>query len=249
MDGDELARLARRQHGVVTLGQARAAGLSSHQVRHRVRSGQWTALRRGVFLASSTPRSWPQAVLAACLAVPGPCWASHRTAAALWDLPVERGNAIHVTTPAGARVRLEGVRHHRSERLDASDVGLRHGIPVTSCARTLVDCLPWLPEGRLGRVVDAARRSGALAIEDLAAAVARLDDGGGRRPIVPLRRIVADRCTGAPAESDGERWVAGVLVAAGLPPQWPSTRSSSRAAAGGSTSPTRTTAWPSSTTA
>ena len=122
-----------------------------------------------------------------------------------------------LTLPS-VRVRLEGVTQHRSERLPLADL-TRHGcVPVTTVARTLVDCVPHLPGRRLPLAVDDALRRKLLSVAELAACAGRLDQGSGRRRLVPLRRVLADRLPGYhPGGSQRELDVVGVLVRGGLP--------------------------------
>jgi very-short-patch-repair endonuclease len=65
---------------------------------------------------------------------------SHRSAAELWDLLPPRGEPVDVTGPGdGGRKRRIGIRIHRSRTISAAEVTLRHGIPVTTPARTIAD--------------------------------------------------------------------------------------------------------------
>jgi hypothetical protein len=88
---------------------------------------------------------------------------------------------------------------------------------VTSVARTLVDCTTWLPGQLLGVAVDDARRRGLLRTRELEAAHAEVDEGPrtGRRKVVPLRAVLADRHDAG--GSDRELDVLGILRQAGLP--------------------------------
>ncbi|HMC69162.1 MAG TPA: type IV toxin-antitoxin system AbiEi family antitoxin domain-containing protein, partial [Mycobacteriales bacterium] len=44
----DLAELARRQHGALSLQQLAAQGISQEEARRRVRRGEWRRLRSGV---------------------------------------------------------------------------------------------------------------------------------------------------------------------------------------------------------
>jgi very-short-patch-repair endonuclease len=204
----ELAQIAHRQHGLVTRGQALAAGMSARQVTGRLARGRWHLVRRGVYAGGWVPPSWHQAVMAVVLAVGPPCAVSHATAARLWGLPVPVGDGIHLRTPGNRRVALDGVVHHRAER---DEVTVHRRMPVTTVARTLVDI------GATERVVDDALRRGLVRLDDLAACLDRLDRRGRRRTL-GLRELLADRLPGdRPAANDWERWLAAVLRRAGLP--------------------------------
>jgi hypothetical protein len=100
-----------------------------------------------------------------------------------------------VLTVTPKQVRLRGVTNHRSRRLRLVDLTTVGAVPVTSVARTLLDCLPWLPGPRFEHAVDDARRRGVLAYESLADSLAHLDAGRatGRHLVVPARQPVARR--------------------------------------------------------
>jgi very-short-patch-repair endonuclease len=65
---------------------------------------------------------------------------SHRSAACLWNLlPVRDRPADVIVKGGGGRANRRGIRVHRSHVLIPTDVTLRHGIPVTTPARTIAD--------------------------------------------------------------------------------------------------------------
>ena len=132
-------QIARRQHALVTHDQALAAGLSSSQIRRRNRSGEWRVARPGVYAVDGAPPTWLQSVAAVALCSQPEAWVSHQTAAAMWAIPGVHDEAIHVVTGLHRRVRLEGVRGHRSGALFSADLTIHHRIPVTTPARALVD--------------------------------------------------------------------------------------------------------------
>jgi hypothetical protein len=214
---DAVAAVQRAQHGLITWDQALAAGVSPSGIRTRLARGDWVTVRRGVYRLAGVRPSFEHVVMAACLAVGDACWASGRTAARLWGLDVPAPVTVEVLTPPGVRVRLGGVTQHRSSELFTADVTRHRLVPVTSVARTLVDAATQLPGRRLGEAVDDALRRGLLDLDELAACVDRLDRGG-RRLIVPLRRVLADRLLGYdPGGSRRELDVLGVLRRGGLP--------------------------------
>lgn len=220
----ELARFARHQHGLITLPQALAAGLSLSGIRTRRARGEWRLVRRSVYALAGVQPSRDQVALAVCLAAGEGCWSSHRTAAALWDLTVPPPDHIEVVTLPEKRLRLQGVAHHRSSWLPLADLTQRRLVPLTSVARTLVDCMPHLPGRRLAGTVDDALRRQLVTAAELAACAARLDRGGGRR-LLPLRAVLADRRGSYhPGGSQRELDVAAILVAAGLHPPVPQYR-------------------------
>jgi predicted transcriptional regulator of viral defense system len=147
-----VARIAARQHGVVTIGQLRAAGISDHAVRWRVRTGLLHRVHRGVYApghAGLAERGrWMGAVLAC-----GPgAVLSHGCAAVLWGMLRSADDEVHVSVPSGNGRRAQpGIRLHRRPSLARGDSTTRRlGIPVTTPARTLAD-LPGTMPSRLVR--------------------------------------------------------------------------------------------------
>jgi len=124
--------LAGRQHGIVTSAQLLAAGWSPTVIRGRVRIGWLRRLHHGVYLVGplQTPHT---AAMAAVLATDG--IVSSYPAAVLWDWRPPREGPMHVT--AAGRTRA-GIIVHRAT-LHPADITRRHGIPVTSAARTILD--------------------------------------------------------------------------------------------------------------
>src|SRR5437660_7487027 len=148
-----LASLAERQHGLVTRAQAREEGFSKREIESRLEAGLWETLHRGVYRLAGSPRTWEQAVMGACLAAGAV--ASHRTAAAVWALPLAAGD-IEVTIAQSRRTRLRGAVVHRATDLEPVDCVYRRRLPVTSVTRTLIDLAGVLPEDRLEVVLDHA---------------------------------------------------------------------------------------------
>jgi hypothetical protein len=136
---------------VFVRSDALGLGLTRNQVEHRLSSGVWVALRRGVFCLRSTLDDTEPArrcllhAEAARLARPAADLVdSHLTAAARWELPLPLG--------AEPRATLTDGRTTRTPHADANtviqvatfwpgDVHARQGHPTTSPARTVADCL------------------------------------------------------------------------------------------------------------
>jgi very-short-patch-repair endonuclease len=134
-----IARLASRQHGVVSLTQLTAAGLARSVIVRRAQRGLLHRVHRGVYAVGhpglSNEGKWMAAVLAC-----GPgAVLSHRAAGALWRI-LPPPNLIDVTVPGnGGRRRRRGMRLHRSRTLLPSHTTRRAAIPVTKPSRTLED--------------------------------------------------------------------------------------------------------------
>ena len=213
-----IVSLARRQHGVITRTQALDGGLSGKQIDTRLASGEWRRLRRGVFALAATPSTFEQVVSAAILGVATPAWAARSTAAKLFGLPFAWSGSIELTTSPKARTRIPGVRVYRSTQLPPADLERRHGIPVTSPARTLVDLSSSLTVAEFGRLMDDAERRGLCRAESVARCVDRLSRAPGRH-LSTVRSALALRLPGYGAgDSVLEQSALQALIDAGLPP-------------------------------
>jgi very-short-patch-repair endonuclease len=157
----EVAAIAQRQHGAVSVDQLHRAGLSNAAVARRVRSGRLHRLHRGVYavghIAPSDERRWMAAVLA-CAPTPEDGQAdaalSHRDAAALWELLPAGGGPVDVSLLGrGGKRKRSGIRIHRPRSLRHEEVARRHGIPVTSPARTLSDLQSVVSTGQLRHAI------------------------------------------------------------------------------------------------
>lgn len=213
------ARLAVRQHGLLSRGQAHGCGLTDNAIAGRLATGRWRRVGSGVFVINGAPPSWEQQVRAACLAVGDAAVASDLTAGRLWDMLLPAPEVIEVVTPPQRQARLAGVRHHRRSTLHPADVTRHGGLPVTSPARTLVDASGRIPFGRLELAVNDSLRRKIVRLEDLRACHERIDTGPGRRATVAMRTIMAERSAGFdPGGSDRELWVMKILARAGVRP-------------------------------
>jgi very-short-patch-repair endonuclease len=212
-----LNQIAASQHSLITVDQAFVAGLSPGQIRHKLATGEWLIMRRRVYAVGGVPPTWAQAVAAAALSLQPGAWVSHSTAGRLWGLPAVTGEEIDILVDLDRRVRMAGVRTHRSQALFSADLTHHLRIPVTSPERTLVDLSATLDEAALGRILDDALRRRLIRLERLRACVGRLGKSPGRRPVL-VHALLAARLPGYdPGDSDLETRVLRALVAAGLP--------------------------------
>ena len=81
---------------------------------------------------------------------------SHAAAGALWELRAIEANTTDVTVPGtGGRQRRSGIRIHRARNLDGQTT-TKHGIPVTSPGRTILDLAATLDRRGIERLLDRA---------------------------------------------------------------------------------------------
>jgi very-short-patch-repair endonuclease len=187
--GEEIARIAARQHGVITRRQLLAIGLGRGGVDARLERGLLHALHAGVYLVGHTaelPRAREMAAVLACGAGTA---ISHRSAAPFWNLAHEFDCADVEVTVTGARAPQRArIRAYRTAALTADEVRIVDGIPVTSPARTIVDVSRFLTTAALEHVVaDAIRRGVVLQIQLTRA----LERHRGRRGVATLRSVMS----------------------------------------------------------
>lgn len=203
--------LAARQQGVVSRRQALAAGLSPRALEHRLVTGRFTRLHRGVYLLGPIRAPLTDHVAALLACGPGAV-ISHRSAAALFELPVAPRSHLDVTVPArDGRTRRPGIRVHRPSVLPAADVTTRDDLPTTTPTRTVLDLAAHVPERELLRVVEEAERRGLVDRVQLARRLAGIRGAATLREV--LRRFDAPQVT----RSEAERRMLDLVRAAALP--------------------------------
>jgi very-short-patch-repair endonuclease len=181
-----LAALATRQHGVVSHEQLERLGFSRRAIARRIEAGRLHLLHRGTYAVGHVRLSREGRYLAAVLFAGDGAALSHCAAAELWDLRTARERRIDVIAPrhrrgdAGVRVRA-----HALERLETTT---RHGIPVTTPLRTLLDLAAVVGEHELERAIRQAEYAHLTTTALLAEAVTSRPGGRGCKS---LRKVLA----------------------------------------------------------
>jgi very-short-patch-repair endonuclease len=178
--------LAEGQRGHVVRWQLLKLGLSAKAIQYRIRLGRLIPVFPGVYAVGHRRPHPMDRAMAAVLACGDGAVLSHGSAASLWgffdrwDEPLEVIVARH-RRPKATRV-------HRCQ-LAPADKKRHHGIPVTSPARTVLDCAPRVRN--LGRFVKDALLSPWLKEGQLADAIRRY-------PHNPAARRVQEAAFGGP---------------------------------------------------
>ena len=188
-----LAARAERRHGLLTVDDLTAAGIGEREIRRWVARGRIEVEARGVFRIGGCPATTEATILAAVLVHDRATWASHLTAAWLFELPgFGRPGRVEVTRTRGTSSRRSAALVHRTTAVPDHHVTVVRSIPVTTLARTVFDLAPRLGERRLDRAVEAAIRTprctvGAIyrVLEDLG--------GKGRPGTAAMRAVLAER--------------------------------------------------------
>ena len=135
-----IARIASKQHDVVSITQLLDAGLTRPGVKRRLQAGRLHHIHRGVYAVGTPALTREGRWMAAVLACGESAVLSHASAAALWSISPTCPPWAHVTVPGnGGRRQRKGIVLHRSTTLTPADVTVRRGIPVTTHARTMRD--------------------------------------------------------------------------------------------------------------
>jgi very-short-patch-repair endonuclease len=212
-----VAALANRQHGVAARRQLLDAGITRHEIDHRLMLGRLHALHHGVFAVGhrrlTREGRWMAAVLAA-----GPGAAlSHRSAAALWGL--RPSEYLDVTVPTYRK--RPGIRIHTSS-LPPDEITSLQAIPVTTVPRTLLDLASTLPPHQVERAANEAELRGRTDRLSLADLVARYP----RRPGLPTIKSIIERLEAGTTvtRSELEARFLDLVRASGLPPTSPNTK-------------------------
>ena len=178
---------ARRQDGVFTRSQARAAGWGDRAQQRLIRQGLWVPVAGPVLRHQEVePGPWQ---LARAVHLTGGLVASHATAGLLWQLAVPA--ALHGTGHVERRPTRVWV--HRVP-LTPGDVLNTRGLTVSSPGRTLCDLLCSLREDVGVEMLTDAFRRGLLTARDVDTATLRAH---GRHGVTTARRL-ADSCRREP---------------------------------------------------
>jgi very-short-patch-repair endonuclease len=138
---------------------------------------------------------------------------SHSSAAALYEIGVERRSAIEVARLSTTPIRVPGVKVYRRSGLRAGSVVLHDGIPVTAPVQTLIDLAARHDQRTVERFVNEADRVGLVRTDALRKA---LDQHHRERGVARLRTVL-DRRTFRYTRTELERDFLPLAHAAGLP--------------------------------
>jgi predicted transcriptional regulator of viral defense system len=201
--------LARRQHGVIARRQLVAFGYSEQAIRHRLAKGRLHRVHPGVYALGRPEVTQHGRWMAAILAAGPAAVLSHRSAAALYGIAKQRGNAIHVTVPAHSRrSSSRGITVHRRRGLRATT---RNRIPTTTPADTLIDLATETTQDQLEQAINEADKRDLIDPDTLREAA-----GEAKRPGAAAVRAAMRSHTRT--DSPLERAFLRIAKRAGLPP-------------------------------
>lgn len=207
------AQLASRQDGTVARWQLLKAGLSRDTIKRWLRKSLLHPCHHGVYSVGHPALSLRGRLRAALLACGDGAVLSHISAAYLWGLLPEPPTTVDVTLIRRQCRSRSGIRVHQVSGLDRRDIRIRHGLQVTSPARTLIDLAATVSLHVLERLVSEARATKLLRPGELEAALAR---AGHRSGVARVRAFLEAEDEPEFTRSEGERTIRRLLRQARL---------------------------------
>ncbi|MGO9903660.1 MAG: endonuclease domain-containing protein [Solirubrobacteraceae bacterium] len=208
-----VAWIAERQKGFVHREQLFAARIGRGAITHRIKHRRLHAYYRDVYLVGR-PRPEPLGpAMAAVLHFRGHAIVSHRTAGEMWGL-LEPGNGVPTLTVVGRDARpRRGLELHRVKAISPDELRRRHGLPITSAARVLVELAGALTELELENALAECRSRRLATDSQIERAIA---GAANYRGIRALRELLAG---GTPSltRSAGERLLLRMIRDARMP--------------------------------
>jgi very-short-patch-repair endonuclease len=183
-----VVELADGQHGVASLAQLGALGMSDRMVRGWVAAARLQRIHQGVYVVGHTALRREGHWLAAVLACGRDAVLSHHASAALQDLAAPREGRIDVTVPGRVGRTRRGIRVHSGNRLPSDERDIVAGIRCTSITRTIIDLAAVLTQRGVEQVCERAVRINAFDLYELNRLRAR---HRGRRGIARLGAVLA----------------------------------------------------------
>jgi very-short-patch-repair endonuclease/predicted transcriptional regulator of viral defense system len=209
-----IARLAERQHTVISLDQLKRLGLGRAAVAKRAAIGRLHRVHRGVYAVGHARLTMHGHWMAAVLACGPNAVLSHRSAAGLWGLRPDNRARTDVSLPRPSARSRPGIDVHRSPTLTPADCTIEDGIPCTTLARTLLDLAEVVHRRSVERAIEQAE---VLRLFDLRAVEEVLARANGRRGAAVLRTVLAELEEPALTDTDLEERFLALCRAASLP--------------------------------
>ncbi len=162
----ELQRLATIQDGLFSTTQALTSGVGKDSLKSRVSNGLVERCFAGVYRLSSTPKTFEQVCVAACLATGGAL--AGTTAGLIHGLPIgRRPTAPEIVLPHGTQYRSTGIVVHQT-RFFPHTQKWRSGV-VTIPSATMIVLAKVLDRHVLARCLDHGIANGLFSIDDVVA--------------------------------------------------------------------------------
>jgi hypothetical protein len=161
---ERLATVAKVQGGVFSTAQAKSLGFSDESLRLRLSNGSVERCFAGVYRLSSTPKTFEQVCLAACVATGGAL--AGTTAGLVHGFSIgRRPTAPEIVLPHGTQYRSTGIVVHQT-RFYPSIQQWRTGM-VTTPAATMIALAKVLDRALLSRCLDHGIINGLLTVDEV----------------------------------------------------------------------------------
>jgi very-short-patch-repair endonuclease len=182
---ERVARVAGRQLGLITIRQLREIRIPDSTITSAVVRGRLHPVFHGIHSVGHRYLTVHARLLAATLACGEGSVVSHGTAAWLYGLSEKRPEAVDVIAPVEAGRKIAGIRRRFGPMPVGREVWRRQGVPLTSPARTIVDCAGSDPNGVAAMIEQAS----VLSLLDVRA-IDRVLDGPRRKGTKHLLRVL-----------------------------------------------------------
>ncbi len=182
--------LAGQQHGAVARWQLLLRGVTEQELKSRIASGYLLPVHRGVYLVGHLATAPLAYEAAASLAYRNGAVISHRSAAKIHKLlPWPPSGSVWVTTARGDSDR-KGLTV-RGATLDPQDITINERIPITTPARTILDCAAILAADEDYRLEEMCAQAHANHGVKLPQLVDQIERNPGRRGVARLAKLLA----------------------------------------------------------
>jgi very-short-patch-repair endonuclease len=214
----EIDRVGRARHGIFSVEDLLAMGLTRQGISRRVKSGRLIPLYEGVYRSSGAPVTWEQALWAAHAWARGDCVFSHRSGLLLHRLAGASDRVVEMTVTRKSRSPDPNLILHYTSRDPFEHARVKDGLPVTSIPRTMLDVASVLRPWHLELALDDALRRGTVLVPDMQWMLERWG-GRGCTGTKALRRLLDERTDGrARSQSTFEIVTDRLLSNSPLPP-------------------------------
>jgi predicted transcriptional regulator of viral defense system len=175
---EKLFEVAEGQQGYFTAADAKQLGYDYPHQHFHVKQGNWVRVDHGIYRLKKFPAAAQEDLMRWWLWSRKKAVISHESAAALYELGDLLPAKIHLTVPIDFRKSPAKSLVIHKDRLSASEIETRDGLPVTKPLRTIMDLArSHLDDERLSSVAKDAVKKGLVTRNELLEALAELPAG------------------------------------------------------------------------
>lgn len=187
----QIAALASRQHGAVSIPQLMAIGAGRHVISHLVASGQWERISPMVLRRTGSPPTRSQEVMIAVLDAGVGAAVSHLACAQRWGVNVRPGHLDVMRERGTTTIPARFARIHEPRIFPSHHRTVLDGIPVCVPSRIPFDVAALTPS-QAAKVLD---RLWALNLLSYTSTTTMLEELAerGRKGIRLMRELLAER--------------------------------------------------------